>query len=98
MITNAEQAKLRSVIDEVVREHIRSGDIVDVVVSHKERLEDDDLIVVDVIFDNKLNRLDPAETSELARHVWKRIVELDVPGFPSLTFIAQSDLRKAAAA
>ncbi|MCV0396031.1 MAG: hypothetical protein K5872_18230 [Rhizobiaceae bacterium] len=83
-------------ISSVVRSHIRSGDVVNVIVEHSD--DPDGIIIVKIIFDAKNNKLDVKETSQLSRHVWKRLIELGEPGFPSLSFIAKSEAGKLAAA
>mgnify|MGYP007037742974 CR=1 FL=1 len=85
-------------IEKVVRDHIRSGRIDDVRIRREMDYDGDDRVIVDVIFESKSNRLDPKETVEIARLVWQRMVDLDVPGFPSITFISKSDLGRSAAA
>lgn len=87
---------IEKTINAIVRDHIHSGDVIKVIV---ERSDDtNDVIIVNVIFEAKQNRLDVKETTQLSRHVWKRLIELGETGFPSLSFIAKSEAGKLAAA
>lgn len=87
---------IKGPIDDVVRKHIHSGNVVNVIVERKDDV--DDVIIVNIIFEAKRNKLDVKETSQLSRHVWKRLIELGETGFPSLSFIAKSEAGKLAAA
>lgn len=95
-MSNEIQNNIKATINDIVRGHIHSGDVVNVIVERS--ADSDEIIVVNIIFDAKKNRLDVKETSELSRHVWKRLIELGETGFPSLSFIAKSEAGKLAAA
>ncbi len=87
---------IKSDIEAVVREHIHSGEIVRVIVEASD--DPDDGLMVRVIFHARKNKLDAAETSQLARHVWTRLIDLGINRFPYITFIAKSEAGDLAAA
>jgi hypothetical protein len=94
----AETKDIKAYIEEVVRERVHSGEIVNITVTRDADEDGDDIFRINVIFDNKKKSLDAAETSQLTRHVWRRLIDLDVRGFPSFSFIAKSEAGKLAAA
>lgn len=83
-------------IETVVRAHLSGVEIVRVESSAS--LDSDGVLEVWVVYDDASGALDPAETAQLARHVWGRLVELGADVFPSLSFISRSDAGKRAAA
>jgi hypothetical protein len=97
----AEEENLKAIhntIERVVRATLHSGDIIKVTVERDEDAEGGDILAVTVIFDGKRKSLDAKETSQLARHVWRALVDMDVQGFPSFSFIEKSEAGKLAAA
>ncbi len=97
-MATSDKSKIKSLVEKVVRERI-TADIVDVDIAVDEAANNDgDLILVTVIYDGKRKNLDTRETSQITRHVWKRLIDSDISGFPSFSFIAKSEARKLAAA
>jgi hypothetical protein len=90
--------ELLGIVEPIVRARIRSGKVVDVLLRRDLDHDGDPVILVDVIFDNPQERLDPKETVSLSRDVWEELLDRDVKGFPIMSFTAQSDLRNSAAA
>ena len=95
-MANRTKNTIEDTIATISRDQIHSGDIVMLIVERS--ADSENVIVVNVIFDAKKNRLDVRETSQLSRHVWKRLIEMGETGFPSLSFIAKSEAGKLAAA
>lgn len=91
------QAELKSTVEAVVRDNIRSGKIVDVIVDRDEDDRDGNYITVYVVYD-KVKRLDPAETLATGRLLWERLIDLGEPGFPIISFIVKSEAGDLAAA
>jgi hypothetical protein len=93
-----EKDKISSTIETVVRESIRSGNIIDVVVRNGRDADGDDIIIVNVIFDNKAKSLDATETSRITRFVRNRLIQMNEDRFPFFSYIAKSEAGKLAAA
>lgn len=91
------ERKLDAIIETMVREGIH-GVAVDKVIVNRVEYGDDDVIDVSVIYDAETGKLDAGETSQIGRHVWKRLIEMGFSGFPSFSFIAKSEAGHLAAA
>jgi hypothetical protein len=90
--------KLKSEIEEVVREHIHSGNVLNVVVERGTDSDGENVIFVHVVFDNKSNRIDAKETVGITRHVRARLSKLGEDGFPLFYYVAKSEAGKLAEA
>lgn len=88
---------LDAIIEAMVRESIH-GVAVDKVIVTRVAYIDDEVIDVSVIYDAESGKLDATETSQIGRHVWKRLIEMGISGFPSFSFIAKSEAGRLAAA
>ncbi len=87
--------RLKSIVEPIVREKIRSGDIVDVRVNGGEDADGDDIIVVNVVFEG---RLDPIETAQLTRFVRNELLAIDDRRFPHTSYISKTEAGNRAAA
>lgn len=90
--------ELLGIVEPIVRARIRSGKVVDVLLRRDLDHDGDPVILVDVIFDNPQERLDPKETVSLNRYVRKELLDRDIEDFPIFSFTSESDWRDVAAA
>lgn len=92
------QQNLKNEIDALVRNRIRSGEVVNVLVNRDENFQGEDIINVKVIYESKNKKLDPQEVVGLTRIVRSRLHELDEFAFPMFYYILKSEAGKLAAA
>jgi hypothetical protein len=92
------QQKLKNEIEALVRNRIRSGEVVNVLVNRDENFQGEDIINVKVIYESKNKKLDPQEVVGLTRIVRSRLHELDEFAFPMIYYILKSEAGKLAAA
>jgi hypothetical protein len=87
----ASNAKMQKDIFKVVREGIKSGDIIDVKLNPGLDADGDPIFNIYVVFDNKKEQLDPAETTKVSRSVWEYLYNSKEPRFPIFYFVAKSE-------
>jgi hypothetical protein len=92
------QKRLKSEIDKAVRDGIHSGKITNVVVSEGTGADDEEIIRVQVIYDNKSKLLDAHETLAVAGEVRDRLGIIGEERFPVFYWIAKSEAGKLAEA
>lgn len=97
-MSGAKKEDVKATIESVVRDIIRSGNIVNIVVERGLDSDGDDIIMVKVIFDNKNKYLDARETSRVTSSVRKRLIEMDERRFPLFSYILKSEAGRLAAA
>ena len=79
--------EIRQMLDERFGDEFEFGPIV-----VRTELDDDMLFFrTYIVFDGDVNKLDPAKTSSLARHLWDLAVELEHPGIPLLSYVLKSE-------
>lgn len=88
------QRSIKEIVDSILRERFEGVDIVSINVRPDKDDDGDDILVIDVVFDGKAKSLDASKTSGLVRRMIPEIQESGVRGFPILSFIAKSELRK----
>lgn len=96
-MSSLQENAVNRTVEAIVRDHIHGVTVNNVIV---DRVFDgqDDTISVSVIYDGATGKLDAAETSQIGRHVWKKLLDMGVTAFPSFSFIAKSEAGKLAAA
>lgn len=55
--------------------------------------QDDDISFLRtyIVFDGDMNKLDPAKTLPMERHLWTRAAELGYPGIPLYSYVLKSE-------
>ena len=55
--------------------------------------QDDDMLFFRsyIVFDGDVDKLHPAKTLSMARHLWTRAAELEHPGVPLLSYVLKSE-------
>lgn len=83
----------KEIIEKVLKDRL---DNVEASVSVTPSLDEDGdrILLVTVVFEGDSKRLDPRETSGLARRVLPKLREIEEKGFPIFSFVAKSELRK----
>lgn len=93
-----DKAELKSEIENVVRNEIHSGEIVNVIVDRDRNFDGDPIINVKIVYDNKKKKLDVDETLGLKTLVRKKLYEIGEDAFPIFYYILKSEAGKLAAA
>lgn len=89
--------EITTVVESVLRDHLRSGEVIRVVVHRNDDSADGDVLVIKIVFNSRTS-LDSAEIARVGRFIWRRLIEMGEDGFPSLSFISKSEAGKLAAA
>jgi hypothetical protein len=81
---------IRSKLKSLVRETIRSGDIVNIVIS-KDDNEDDAQLEIRVVYESKSKKIDPSEVAGITIKARKILLESNEENFPVFYFIHKSE-------
>ena len=84
-------ADLKSKLENLVRDVVKSGEIVDVLISEQSDFEDLDSLNVKVIYESKSKRLDPKEVAGITTKARRVLLENDDGHFPVFYFILRSE-------
>ena len=90
------RAKVKEIIEGVVRERLTGTDVIDVQVKEDKDCEGDTIYRVTVVYDSVTGRLDSEKTASLARYTRSRLAGRDA--FPIFSFISRSDVKRTRAA
>ena len=93
-----EKRRLTDEIDRIVRDRVRSGEIVNVLVDRAEGADGEPVIDVRVIYERARGTLDAEETVGMTTAVRRRLHELDEDAFPYFYYIAKAEAGKLAEA
>ncbi|WP_147274961.1 hypothetical protein [Ferruginivarius sediminum] len=93
-MAHADYRKVREAVERVVRERFNDVRIVSVDVTPDLDEDGQRILMIDVVFSADKKHLDSRKTVGLTRHVLPKLHEVDEPGFPVFSFIADSEMRK----
>lgn len=92
--------RIKTVIENVVRERFAGSAIEDVRIFEDVDFEGQPVLRVTVIFEPKRGKLDAEKTSGITRHIRHKLLEMNEEKFPFFRFVSKADAKalKAAAA
>lgn len=88
------KARIQGIVRAVLERTFEDIEISDISVRQSRDEDGDKILIINVVFDGKAKRLDASKTSRLLRHIIPEIAQSGESGFPILSFIAKSELRK----
>ena len=90
--------RLKSEIEGIVRKEIHSADVTNISVSEGTGADDEQIIRVDIVFDNKSRLVDAQESIKVMREVRERLEKIGEDRFPVVYYVAKSEAGKLAEA
>lgn len=90
--------KLRTIIQAVLNERFDDVAIDSINIMPDVDEDGDRILHVEVVFDGKQKQLDASKTSTVLRHMLPKFAEIGERGFPVISYIAKSEIRKSKAA
>ena len=88
------EKELKRIVRSVLESRFEDIDIVSINITPDFDEDGDKIIIVKVVFDSDMKKLDARETSGLLRRILPQIEDIGETGFPILSFIAKSELGK----
>lgn len=82
---------IKSKLEDLVRDVIKSGDIVNVVISEYDGVDGDNSVNVQVVYDSKSKKLDPNEIAGITTKARRMLLENNEEYFPVFYFILKSE-------
>lgn len=83
--------KLKSEIEDVVRSTIKSGNVMNVVVTRDSEPDNDNVIHVRIVFNSTSKTIDPKETISTSREIRARLSKEGEAAFPVIYYIERSE-------
>jgi|GEM_PF-1315754 len=84
---------MRHIVLADLKQRMGNVDIDDVSVERAVDHDDDDILVIKIVFKAGNRRLDPRKTSGMVRHIRPKMTDIGEDAFPVFSFIADSELR-----
>ena len=84
-------AHIKSRLESLVRDVIRSGEIVSVIVSEDDGTDGGNWLNVTVVYDSKSKKLDPKEIAGITTKARRILIENEEEYFPVFYFILKSE-------
>lgn len=94
----AARTDLERTLETMIRDIVKSGEVVDVLFERGEEIPYDDMLKVRVLYRSQKQTLSIDEILKVARELCAKMVELKDPDFPHVQFIPYNEIEIFAAA